>query len=102
MSVDYGTGTTVTIPLVGVTWTVVYSGSFAAHYVTQRGALRLRDSSGGGSYTLLRNGSYYTGGRLPTPLRTAASEPYTCTAQALQVFAPGGTSEQLIRGAPLP
>jgi hypothetical protein len=100
VSVDYGAGTTVTIRVGSVTWTAVYSGGFTARYATKDGALQLRDNSGVGSYTLLRDGAYYFGGSLPSPLRAAVSEPYTCSADTLQLLAPGGAAEALTRGAP--
>lgn len=101
-STDYGAGATLTTNLNGVTWTVVYTGSFTARYITRNRTLVVRDGSGHGGYTVLRNGSYSRSGPLPLPPSSSETEPYACSADRLQVSVPRGITQVLARNPARP
>jgi Protein kinase domain len=101
-STDYGAGATLTTNLDGVTWTVVYTGSFTARYTTRNRTLVVSDGSGHGGYTVLRNGSYSHSGPLPLPPSSSELEPYVCSADTLQVSMPHGISQVLARNPARP
>jgi serine/threonine kinase PknH len=96
-SLDYGDSTTMAAQLDGVIWTIVYTGGYTARYATRDGMLLLSDESEYGTYTVLRDGSYYASNKMALPPRTAGSAPYSCSAGTLRVSAPGGLSYVLSR-----
>ncbi len=79
----------------GVTWTYVYVGSIVGRYSTSDGTLRLLDLSEHATVTELKDGMYYS--RKNYSGETSEEMPYTCSAQTLQLSAPGGFTDLLTR-----